>query len=234
MRELVQWPEKCCRSCAGVHWSYEYILYNVKWSTESSSCTQLLKKVGVVGVNLSCSGSSHQAEHQSLSQWTGRQTSGGASWLVGREKRLIKNDPLVQGSLITFSPAVHQTSLWRGGSNLRPKTWSWSTWVTLLMSERSGGSSHCWAGKKWQRWEYFEYFYVATVKASQPTWYLSIFIRTFRYWLILLGNHIRNWPPAYFDNLTQIQTCFLFQKQVWKMSHDQKLIYVHKCVFSEQ
>lgn len=146
MRELVQWPAKCCRSCAGVHWSCEYILYDVQWSTESSCCSRFWKKVVVVGVNLSCSSSSQQTEHRSLSQRTGRQTSGGAAWLVGTERRLIKSDPLVQCGLITFSPAIHQSSLWRGGCNLRPVTLPWSTWVTLLMSEGPGGSSHCWEG----------------------------------------------------------------------------------------
>lgn len=104
----------------------------------SSRCTQFWKKVVVVGENLSCSSSSHQAEHQSLSQRTGGQCSGGAAGLVGTEGRLIKSDPPVRCSLITFSPVIHRSSFWRGGSNLRPGTLSWSTWVTLLMSERAG------------------------------------------------------------------------------------------------
>lgn len=113
-------------------------------STESSRCTSLWKKVVAVGVNLL---------FQSLSRPTGVQSSGGDAWLVGKERRLIKSDPLVRCSLITFSPAIRQSSLWGSGSNLRLVTLSRSTWVTLLMRERPGGSSHRWAGKSESFWQ---------------------------------------------------------------------------------
>lgn len=181
----------------------------VQWSTESSRCTlhPVLKE--------SCSSWSEPqlllflppAEHQSLSQRTGGQCSGGAAWLVGTERRLIKSDPLVQCSLITFSPTICHNSLWRGGSNLRPVTWSWSTWVTLLMSERPGGSSHCWAGKYKSCWQadaiswFTLHFLSCTSSCSSLTVFMLPWSQKVRHGILYLNSSVKRQRTVFLTKL---------------------------------